>query len=244
MKLITLNTWGAYIRGPLLRFIDKNQDIDVFCLQEVYENAREKLYKRHPFASHDLFSDLQKILPNHQAFFRPALFGVYGLAIFVKKDTSVLKEGEVSIHKDVEYFEQTGHHSRNLQWIKIGIGEKHLTVVNVHGLWNGMGKTDTPDRIAQSEKIRDFLRSVSGPKILCGDFNLRPDTESLKIAADGMRNLVEEYAIQSTRTSHYTKPEKFADYVFASPEIKVNDFRVLPDEVSDHAPLFLDFSVE
>jgi endonuclease/exonuclease/phosphatase family metal-dependent hydrolase len=77
---------------------------------------------------------------------------------------------------------------------------------------------------------------------LCGDFNLPPNTKSLAMFEEfGLRNLISEYKINSTRTSFYTKEEKFADYIFVSNGIKVNDFSVLPDEVSDHAPLFIDF---
>lgn len=114
-------------------------------------------------------------------------------------------------------------------------------IMNVHGLWNGMGKTDTPERIAQSEKIKEFMDNVPDRKILCGDFNLKPDTRSLKIIADGMHDLIDKYNILSTRTSYYPKEEKFADYVFTSPDIKINKFSVLRDEVSDHAPLLVDF---
>ena len=38
-----------------------------------------------------------------------------------------------------------------------------------------------------------------------------------------------------------TKPIKFADYTFVIPEIKVNEFKMLPDEVSDHLAMYLDF---
>ena len=57
----------------------------------------------------------------------------------------------------------------------------------------------------------------------------------------GLRNLVAEFGVTSTRTSLYTRPEPFADYVFVSDGIHVRDFRVLTDEVSDHAPLLLEF---
>jgi endonuclease/exonuclease/phosphatase family metal-dependent hydrolase len=111
----------------------------------------------------------------------------------------------------------------------------------VHGLWNGKGKTDSVERIAQSQRIKQFLDTINNPKILCGDFNLRPDTESVKIIESGMRNLIKEYDIKSTRTSFYQKEEKYADYIFASADIIVNSFEVLNEEVSDHAPLLLDF---
>ena len=57
-----------------------------------------------------------------------------------------------------------------------------------------------------------------------------------------MNNLVERYGVTSTRTRFYPKEEKFADYIFTSPEIQVNHFEVLKDQVSDHAPLLLEFS--
>lgn len=118
---------------------------------------------------------------------------------------------------------------------------EQLTVINFHGLWNGKGKGDSEDRILQTKNILDFTKKLTGEHLLCGDFNLRPDTESIKLFQDvGMRNLIKEYNITSTRTSHYTKDEKFADYVFVTRGVRVKDFKVLPDEVSDHAPLYLD----
>jgi endonuclease/exonuclease/phosphatase family metal-dependent hydrolase len=85
------------------------------------------------------------------------------------------------------------------------------------------------------------MRNINNKKILCGDFNLMPDTQSLQIIAEGMNNLIATYKITSTRTNYYPKEEKFADYIFTSPDIKVNQFAVLRDEVSDHAPLMIDF---
>lgn len=88
--------------------------------------------------------------------------------------------------------------------------------------------------------IRGFVDKTDNPKILCGDFNLNPDTESLSIIEKGMKNLIKDYSITSTRTSLYEKPGKFADYCFISPDIEVKDFKVLPEEVSDHAALYLE----
>lgn len=86
------------------------------------------------------------------------------------------------------------------------------------------------------------MDTINTPKILCGDFNLRPDTESMNIIEQGMNNLIKINNISSTRTRYYKKEEKFADYILTSPDIVVNEFAVLSDEVSDHAPLYLDFN--
>ena len=242
MKLITLNIWGGHIEAPLLSFFKAHQDIDIFCLQEVYHNAPDKISTEDRTHHLNIFSEIQTCLPNHQGYFRPAVAGIYGIAIFVSKKLKIVGEGEISIHDNADYPGRGPTHSRNLQWVKFRAQDQDYTVLNVHGLWNGKGKTDTPERIAQSTRIHNFMQTVTGPKILCGDFNLRPETESVQILEEGMENLIKTHGIQSTRTSLYTKDERFADYVFVSPEVKVSHFEVMPDEVSDHSPLLLEFN--
>ena len=58
-----------------------------------------------------------------------------------------------------------------------------------------------------------------------------------------LRNLTREYAVTSTRSSHYSKNGKFADYIFTSADVRVLDFHVLEDEVSDHLPLLLEIDL-
>ncbi len=109
-------------------------------------------------------------------------------------------------------------------------------------MWNGISKEDTEERIIQSDNIIKFLKNLSEPHILCGDFNLLPENKSLKMLEEfGLKNLIKEFGVSSTRSSYYTKPVRFADYTFVSKNIKLNEFKVLPDEVSDHLAMYLDF---
>lgn len=241
IKLISLNIWGGHVEQPLLNFIQNNKHIDIFCFQEVYHNAKEKISNEDRKVNLKIFSELQDLLPDHQAFFRPVVNNIYGIGMFVNKAINVLNEGEVQIYNNPNYTGKGPAHSRNLQWAECLIQDKVYAVINVHGLWNGLGKTDTPDRIEQAKRIKTFMNSVSVPKVICGDFNLKPDTESVKIIGEGMMNQIEIHQVSSTRTKYYEKPEPFADYVFTSPEITVNDFKVLKDEVSDHTPLLIEF---
>jgi endonuclease/exonuclease/phosphatase family metal-dependent hydrolase len=185
---------------------------------------------------------LQTLLPEHQAWFRPAVSDIYGLGTFTRKNIKVLNEGDISIHTNDNYIGSGPTHSRNMQWLECKIDQQIYSILNVHGLWNGMGKTDTPERIAQSQRIRNFMDAINHPKILCGDLNLRPDTESLRLIEKNLQNHIQINKITSTRTSLYPKAEKYADYIFTSPEIKVLKFEVLKDEVSDHAPLLIEFT--
>lgn len=252
MKVMSLNIWGGHIENALLNFIGQQQDVDIICLQEVYHNALDKFSTDDKIPNLNIFSIIDSLLPEHQAFFKPVIGqpsgNAYGICMFVKNDFEILKEGDLLIHHNPDYptYAPSRHgprHSRNLQWITCSKDNSTFTIMNVHGLWNGQGKLDTSDRLSQSQAIKQFSDQIKTPKILCGDFNLRPDTLSFKMIKEGMSDLIEKYQIPTTRTPLYTKreAEPFADYILTCPNIQVNSFQVLPDVVSDHAPLVLDF---
>ncbi len=243
MKLISLNLWGGRVREPLLEFFKSRVDTDVFCLQEVYHDAHGKdtIWDK---ANLDTLDDVRQVLPDHTVFYHPHLGDWWGLALFAEKSIAFHEVGESYVHlykgHDMER-EVLGHTAKNLQYGHMTFKGKPLTIINFHGLWNGKGKTDCAERIEQSKKIAAFIAGIKGEIIFCGDFNLLPDTQSIKMIEEtGLRNLITEYGITSTRTSFYDKPEKFADYMFVSKGLQVKDFKVLPDEVSDHAPLLLE----
>jgi len=238
IKIMSLNIWGGQVKEPLLEFIKKRQDVDIFCMQEVYYKAKTKACTNDPVQL-DIFSEISAILSDYEAFFVETIEG-YGIGMFIKKNLTIQNKGEYLIHVNPNYSSPGPSNSRKLQWIKIKSNGNLYTVINLHGLWNGQGKSDTEARIIQSYNIKKFLDSINSKKILCGDFNITPETKSLEIIEGEMQNLIKMYNIKSTRTSFYTKPIKYADYVFISQDIKVKHFEVLKDEVSDHAPLLLE----
>ena len=252
MKTISLNTWGgkAGTEG-ILTFLKKYEDVDFFCFQEVFNGGEE--FRGMPAARFALdtfdprlLERIAETLPNHVSHFRPHFEEVFGLALFVRKDLAIVEEGEVSIYGHKGYYsaENIGDQHRIMQ--HVSLTDPACTVMNVHGLWNGQGKRDSGHRLTQSDNILAYTRTLTQPYVLLGDFNLRPETESVrKLESAGMRNLITEYGIASTRTSLYDSlsEEPHADYAFVSEGIFVKDFKVLPDEVSDHAALYLEFDI-
>ncbi|MEK7625289.1 MAG: endonuclease/exonuclease/phosphatase family protein [Patescibacteria group bacterium] len=247
MKIITLNTWGGRVHSELINFLSKNLDVDVFCFQEIYHRATYNHMEQGGLdPSLTLFDDIEKALPNHKGYFRAHNLETYGLAMFVKKGMVVELEDECFVHKFKGYIpgEEIARHARNLQVVVLRTSESKLNVFNFHGLWNGGGKTDSTDRLNQSKKLIEYVKKFRGAKVICGDFNLEPQTESIKMIENlPMRNLIKEYGVISTRTSFYAKDIRFADYVFVSDEVKIIDFRVLAEEVSDHSAIELEISV-
>jgi endonuclease/exonuclease/phosphatase family metal-dependent hydrolase len=242
MKLISLNTWGARAGLPLIKgFFEKYQGADVFCLQEIWQTKDASIIEaRDPRLVPDLLEHIVSYLPDFNYFFRPQYRGIYGLATFVRKTIPVLSEDELFVfkHQGYENPEAIGNHGRNIQYLTLQTPAGPLTVINFHGLWNGQGKSDSEDRLLQSRKIAEFIKGLTNPYVLAGDFNLTPNTQSFKILAEACpRDLVAEYGVKSTRSSFYPKAERLADYILTCGRTKASSFEVLPDEVSDHLAL-------
>lgn len=250
MKLITLNIWGGQVYTPLIDFISKHKDTDIFCFQEVLNGASiditRKTIQNAPNAKGDIYSQIQSILPMHNGYFAPVQ-DQEGLGIFIKKTIKVKNHGDIFVFRQKDAMENNDPATigKNLEYLEFEVNGKQITIVNFHGLWIRKGKEDSGDRIAQSEKIKVFLDSKPGAKILVGDFNLNPDTKSLTILESNMKNLVKEYKVASTRSSKfydwYKFGDTFADYILVSNDVEVLDFKVLQDQVSDHLPLYLEF---
>ncbi|MEK7453222.1 MAG: endonuclease/exonuclease/phosphatase family protein [Patescibacteria group bacterium] len=254
MKLVTLNTWGGRAgKEKLLSFLKKYEDTDIFSLQEVWSAPYDHLDGAHvggtKMNQKDVMvygmQEISATLSSHTASFHSHHLDNYGLMMLVKNNLNIVEEGDIFVYKYKGYIPDgdIGNHARNIQYVTIQTKDGLITIINFHGLWNGKGKGDTEDRINQSKNILDFIKNLQGEYILCGDFNLLPDTKSIKIFEDyGMRNLIKDYGVKSTRTSFYEKSEKHADYIFISKGIKIKDFKVFNDEVSDHLPILLEFN--
>lgn len=248
MKLISLNIWGARAGlEELLAFFREHQDVDVFCLQEVWNGGE---HTRHEVAAGQrmgkvetqLLTKLGEVLPNHVAYFRPSYFDFFGLAMFIKKTIPLIAEGDQPIYRERGYVDPNdiADHARQLQYVTLQTAEGIRTIINLHGAWQPGGKGDTEARLLQSQAIIDCAKQLGHPAIIMGDFNLLPSSKSIAlIESAGFHNLIREHGVTSTRTSLYTKPVRFADYTFVSSEIKVKEFKILPEEVSDHNAMYL-----
>ena len=201
MKIITLNTWGGRAgKEGLLSFASEYKNsIDVFCFQEIWSAPYEHL-DGHDAGGNKInneetmvygMQEISGLLSNHKSYFHPHHLDNYGLMMSVSKDIFVEEEGEVFVHKHKGYVPtgDVGRHARNLSYIKTSFSDKPLTIINFHGLWNGMGKGDSDERLVQSRNIINLLKTLEGEILFCGDFNLLPETESLKMFEDfGLRN--------------------------------------------------------
>jgi len=247
MKLITLS---GKVYDPLIKFLQKySKTTDIFCFQEILKGGNGKTNRGETKSSYE---DIENIFTDYIGYFSEYGEGGYysessknldfdyGVVCFVKKSCKQSFVGGVSLYNPERKWND--YSGRFAAGSSIAITVSDYVIVNVHGLWQGSVKVDTEARLEQSKRIIDLANKIEGKKIICGDFNLEPHTESIKmIESLPMKNLIKEYKVTSTRSSFYDKDVKFSDYVFVDYDVNVLNFQVLPDEVSDHLPLLLEF---
>ena len=266
MILLSLNVWGdeRKVFEKLISYIKLMGGVggvDVFCFQEVFStiSGNAPAWSNDGDARYKLFTDFCNILPNHRGYFAPhhdrfdydgetPFFTSFGLATFVRKEIHVTAVGDVFVfgNRNEVGSEHPFSRSRAVQYVTV-VDEngKPCTICNFHGLWNGKNKYDSEERLNQTKNVHAFLNEIPHAKILCGDFNMMPGIESLRILEKGMRNLIVESNVISTRSDLYEKRdiEPYADYILVSRGVEVKSFHVLWIEVSDHLPLEMEFSV-
>ncbi len=258
MKLISLNTCGGKFFKPLSQFIKLHaKNTDIFCLQEIFSTNSSRT--QIPDYQANLLEEFCQLLPDFTYFFDPVIEkldinanGVnfdlkHGLAIFVKKTIKILDYKAYFLYREKFVNSIKKDYSDipiNIQFLSFLSNNKIFTVENLHGASHPGTKLDTPKRIRQSQKIKELFKKEKGAKILTGDFNLLPETKSIKIFESNMTNLITRYDIKRTRSNlspYFGKPDfqKFADYTFVSNKVNVENFKVPEIEISDHLPMIL-----
>lgn len=230
MKIISLNAWHGTrdreLRGFLVDHIDST---DVFCFQESDGEKIERLFN--DLLPESLFQRVGSIKTNIPT--------PDSLTTFVRKEIEI-------VHDRPLMGEDTGEMGyAYLTQLRRASGDE-ATIVNVHGVPLPGDKLDTPGRIRQSKVIIDTIAEYDGLKIVCGDFNLDPSTESVNLFHNaGYSNLIDDYDIPTTRNElawqkYPDNKQLFADYVFVSADVAVDGFTVPQNLVSDHLPMIIE----
>jgi endonuclease/exonuclease/phosphatase family metal-dependent hydrolase len=258
-----VNTWGGALADELIAWLP-GSGADVVCLQEVtrtsgltgwtrFEDGERALPQRA-----DLFDDVRSAMPRHQAIFLASDSGPvyddtggrhrqdFGLATLVAEQLPVVGVDSTFVHGQfVDHVEWTVADRPRIALAVCTVDRdagRSVWVVQVHGLRDPAGKADSAARRGQAERLAELVRRVRTPQdlvVVCGDFNLLPDSETFEILAEvGLTDLV---GAADTRTSHYPKPVRHASYLLVSDVAAVERFEILAGpEVSDHRALILD----
>ena len=131
-------------------------------------------------------------------------------------------------------------------WVSFLYGNSKWNILNFHGLPEPGNKLDTTERLLSSEKIIQIAKSMTGKIVIGGDFNLLPETQSVKMFENAdFKNLISDFKIDTTRNENAWRlypnnKQLYADFCFTSQNCKINSFEVPKNLYSDHLPLILD----
>ena len=265
MRVMSLNGWGGKLHQPLISYLQSDPP-DVLCLQEVVHSPQAtKDWLMYRDGDHILpqranfFRDVAIALPDHVAAFCPAAQGVlwdsdetvpsqWGLATFVHRSLPVTEQAQGFVHKAFCAHGYGAHpRSRCAHAIRVYdyALDRPVCIGHMHGLRDLKGKMDTPERLIQAQRLAELVMRVAepgDPLIVCGDFNVEPESKTFAVLAElGLTELVTTRGFEGTRSSHYPKPGRFADYMLVNRQVEVRNFDVVSEpEVSDHCPLVLE----
>lgn len=247
IKLLQLNMWAGTHFPALQEFLEKNR-FDILCFQEV---CGPQTYVGNIKCTIDCFEKLKTILgPRYEGQLTKASrltsspTAYDGNAIFYTKDF-VLKKQEViwlnertsPFPSDAKSYEDFG---RNALAVTLEKEEKIIHIVNGHLPWANT-KIEQPHQREKNQKLVEYLSQVAQPWIFTGDCNILPDSPTIHDLEKLGKNLGKEYGVTNTvdPTVHYNwekmKPGSTIDYIFVSPDIQVENFRLLDMvHMSDH----------
>lgn len=243
MKLIQLNTWGGRLENQINGFFEEEK-ADIVCLQEVMsvgagsvglftslEHIQQTNHYKHAFISPVFSFNLM----HRTAHFGNAIVTSYDLA----DKTTIFTNLE---HKDNFDFNEDDYNVRNLQHAVLSIGGNKLNILNHHGHHVPTHKNGNPETFRQMKQLAAYIETLTGPIILCGDFNLEPNSDSLNLINDRLENLPVKYKLSTTRTN-LTNKKEVCDYIFVNNQVKIKEFFASDKIVSDHQALILDFEL-
>lgn len=259
MKLLNLNIGIKIDNTKYVIDLIEKEDADICTLQEVMNAMEDSCFEMYKSKN-----EIEKINKYSYNAFAPLFIAKYitkngevtrDFGGNIEQGSLLLSKYEIKQHYNQFYYNEYRYEydatefrekdwCRSIQNAIININGKDIQIINVHGIWN-KDKIGDERTIAQSKFILEKIR-LDIPCIVVGDFNLLPKTESIKIINETMRNLIDEYNIKTTRPTFddgLDKGDLVCDYIFVNDKVKVNDFKVVDNKVSDHLPLVLDFDI-
>ena len=265
LKLMTYNvknfdlynwTGNKETRMKIMQLIAA-ENPDIICFQEYYtddvsffntEYLRDSLGYKYHFVS-STFDKYYK--PDTEKKLHHLL---WGLAIFSKyeiTDTGVLSFGKTvgnkCIYADLKVNAKSFRlYNTHLQSIHLGYDDydtieeisenQNTNWYRVKNILRKM-KRASSKRAAQAQAVARAMQLYEGSKIICGDFNDAPVSFAYHTISSGLQDAF----IEKGRGFGKSFANKFGwfriDYILTAPTIKINSYRSIPAELSDHYPV-------
>ncbi|SFF84393.1 Metal-dependent hydrolase, endonuclease/exonuclease/phosphatase family [Planifilum fulgidum] len=152
----------------------------------------------------------------------------YGLAILSRYPITRFKNHELSRISSLEP-EKGVQKLPGFPEAVINLHGRKIHLFNTHLSW-----LDPEVRLLEAEEMLEIMGSARHPVVLAGDMNALPDAPEIDRLREVLTDTFEAAGEGDGYTFPVPDPVRRIDYIFASPDIRVLDSRVIEGEGSDH----------
>lgn len=227
----------------IIKFVKKN-DFDIVSFQEVtggrlsetgvncFEQLKEELSHDGEIAVTLRAKEDNNSYVGNATFFKDSFFLIQKEIIRLKPYTLIDATRERN-------FEEEAKCALSLVFDVHGL---KFRVINVHLAW-GPDPGDTEEKIRQGKILVEYMKKIKEPFILSGDFNVDNNSQIVQFFDKLAHNITVSNNIVNTlnpnlhRAQHLFPPGLAVDFLYVSKSIKVLNFEVVKDNLSDHLGL-------
>ena len=272
VKAFDLYNWkhNTEARNNMLAVI-KHENPDVLCLQEFYSNSevfhnlaylRDTLgYKYCYFPpAVELTNPALSKNQKHQWHNRPLIqqWGVATFSKFAIRDTGKVDFGKTLSNSCIYTDLLIGDHNivrlYNVHFQSIHLGyEDYAAIDSLEDVqqtqWNSVKGIMKKMRLAykrrsiQANAVASSMAHCRRPKVVCGDFNDVPVSYTYHTVSQNLQDAFVEKGFGFSPTFVYKFSIFRIDYALLDPSFKVNSYRVVHKDLSDHYPVVVTFSL-
>jgi endonuclease/exonuclease/phosphatase family metal-dependent hydrolase len=236
------NASGAYSRKKsakkkkqekLAKFLERFDDEDILCFQEVGVYANEQLSKNLP---HKYIHKLKKgavIVSKH-----PIINS--GLIEFGTITNSCLwadiKVGLDTIRTYSIHLQSNAITNDANEVLDSPDLNDEKTWLGIRGIMSKYVSSHIK-RSNQAKLVKEHIDTSPYPTIVCGDFNDTPLTYTYSVISEGLKDNFIEAGNGLGTTFNGRIPLLRIDYILTSPSIEVYNFNIIKERFSDHYPI-------
>ncbi|RFS23301.1 hypothetical protein DVR12_09785 [Chitinophaga silvatica] len=247
---------SKYNRQAMFAMI-KKQELDIACFQDFYTsektndfNNREDISQEMGFPYRFFSSDFNR---NGMQHWGSIIYSKFPIIASDKVKMSVGPRSESLIYADIVKGNDTIR-IINMHLESYRFNEKDYTAIRKIKNQEDTGLVATKSiiqkmreayirRSQQADIVGSFINKSPYPVIVCGDFNDTPASYTYFRIKGNLQDAFLRKGLGIGRTFTGLAPTLRIDYIFVSKDFKVNSFRKINSDLSDHYPVIANLSL-